>query len=213
MKLLGKKLDFIIIRHFLLKEFSLKEIVILEILWYLSKYNKNEFPESETYIYRLSGISRGTIRKAKEKFGRYGFAKCEDKKFYFLADFESRIEDLKEKFIFNLPSEVERDKAREKPTYTMYFFSIREKYNLSEIEYCFLDTHIGIFSKKEFEKSPKKYLEKTLGIHNTTYYEIRAKLIIKKIFIDCYKNSDFSKIDDKVIDVFIETKNCSKAEE
>ena len=72
MNLQRKILEFIIIEHSLLKLFTIKEAIILKVIYMKANNRKlNRFPYSKNSIHSMSGVSVNTVSKALIKFKKY----------------------------------------------------------------------------------------------------------------------------------------------
>ncbi|MFB9108152.1 hypothetical protein [Flavobacterium gyeonganense] len=198
MKKCNQKIEYVNIQHCLIrtKTFKLLEAVILEIIWKRVGNLKDAFPESILYLEKVSGISRHTIKVYMKKFETLNIIYFKDGKYFFKCDynvFKERLHDMERKNQSNVNSKKEYFQ-----TYTCYHFEVAQQLEITEMQFFFLDIHIGVFRRLGYGTSPREYIMDILNIQKSYYFKLKNELF-EKGYLEFYRYPDLIMVNDSVI--------------
>ena len=196
-----KVLEYVNVHHYLIRtsNFKLLEAIVLNMMWKRIDNINDPFPDSILSIEKTSGIHRPTIEKYIEKFKKVNIMHSINGKHIFNPEYEKYLEKLQ---YLDKENELKISPKKEySSTYTCYHFDVAKRLNVNEMEYFFLDIHIGLFKKNGYGTSPKNYTMRVLGIGSRNYQKIKKKLFEKGYLERCYA-PDLIKVSDQVVTIF-----------
>lgn len=200
-----KKIKYIKVHHcYISKEFSIVDTILLEMVYFKSE--DGYFFKSITYLEKVTKFRRPTIKEAFEKF----------KEMKLIHKINNNCYELTHEFDlfynkrFREGSVPYNDGTLNMSTYNQISFKLMNELGLNIIQYCFIDTCIGLFLKKGNGTNGyirKQYFMKIFSISDGYFYKVRRQLVkkeyiakdisSKKYFIEAYIFEKFSKARDE----------------
>lgn len=193
-----KKLEYVNVEHYLIKTstFTLLEAIVLKMMLKRVEDEKEGFPDSILFLEKVSGIQRQTINKYIKKFEALNMIYSLDGRHFFNTDCEEYLENL-------LNSDIENEfkinpHKKYYSTYTCYHFGAAKQLDLNEMQFFFLDIHVGLFKKLGYGTSPKEYIKSILNIKHGNYFKVKKELF-NKGYLELYGYPDLIKVSDEVV--------------
>lgn len=205
-----KSITYIKLYHdFISKEFSIIDAILLEIIYF--KSSDGYLDKSITYLEKITKFSRPTITRVFEKIEKMGLIEKVNNNCYYLTDKFDEFYNKRYQKTF-LPNRFNKNMYATTSTYNHIYFDLMEELELSIIQYCFIDTCIGLFLTKgnaEEGYISKKYLTRKFLISDRYFYKIKRELLDKK-YLHKDENSNNYILDKDVLRKFSESRDENK---